>query len=158
MFLNIYTEDDELRDLYRRSAEEYNCNSNAGFDLFVPSAVVVPKGQLCKINLQVYVCLTDGENFYRYYLYPRSSMPNKGLMLANSVGLIDSGYRNYPKDVLCIQVFNYTNEVVEVKRISRLVQIDSGLLFKPIVKVLNFGEWMEQCQSKARGGFGSTGG
>jgi dUTPase len=78
-------------------------------------------------------------------------------MLANSVGLIDSGYRNYPKDVLCIQVLNYTEDTVEIKRISRLVQIDSGLLFKPIVKVLNFGEWMEQCQSEFRGGFGSTG-
>jgi dUTPase len=84
-------------------------------------------------------------------------MPNKGVILANSVGVIDSGYRNYPKDALSIQVLNYTDDIVEIKRTSRLVQIDSGLLFKPIVRVLNFGEWMEQCQSKTRGGFGSTG-
>jgi dUTP pyrophosphatase len=86
-----------------------------------------------------------------YFLYPRSSTGTKTpLRLANSIGIIDAGYRgNY------IAAFdNIRDSVFTVDRLQRLVQICPPNLTYPMRVELV--EELEQTERGA-GGFGSTG-
>ena len=86
-----------------------------------------------------------------YFLYPRSSTGTKTpLRLANSLGIIDAGYRgNY------IAAFDNIREAVfTVDRLQRLVQICPPNLTYPLRVELV--EELEQTERGA-GGFGSTG-
>ena len=54
-------------------------------------------------------------------MYARSSLPLKnGLILANSVGIIDSDYRGE----YLMQLFNCTKEVITIEQGTRLCQIE----------------------------------
>ena len=76
-------------------------------------------------------------------LYPRSSLSYKrGLMLANSVGVIDIDY----PDEIGIMLYNTTVHNVEIKAGERIAQ----LVMQPIVR-----PW-EIKDAKRTGGFGST--
>jgi dUTP pyrophosphatase len=84
-------------------------------------------------------------------VFARSSTPLKrGLMVANGVGLVDSDYRG-PADEIKIEVVNFTQAPVQIRRGDRLAQ---GV-------ILSFvrADWQEQAEATAptRGGFGSTG-
>ena len=86
-----------------------------------------------------------------YFLYPRSSTGTKTpLRLANSIGIIDAGYRgNY------IAAFDNIREpVFTVERLQRLVQICPPNLTYPMRVELV--EELEETERGA-GGFGSTG-
>jgi dUTPase len=54
-------------------------------------------------------------------IYARSSLPCKtGLMLWNSVALIDSDYRwEY-----FMQIYNYTNKAISIEKYTRLCQLE----------------------------------
>ena len=54
-----------------------------------------------------------------YYLYSRSSISKRGLILVNSVGIIDCGYRGNLK----IALYNTTEQDVTINKGDRLVQI-----------------------------------
>ena len=89
----------------------------------------------------------DG-NQVSYYLYPRSSLANTPLMLANSVGIIDAGYRGEIK-----AAFRNFFGVHVVESGTRLVQLCApGLqsIKVTLVTELNSTE-------RGSGGFGSTG-
>jgi dUTP pyrophosphatase len=84
-------------------------------------------------------------------IFARRSTPLKrGLMVANGVGVVDSDYCG-PKDEIKIEVFNFTNAPVSVRRGDRLAQ---GILM-PYVRA----EWKEESAAArpTRGGFGATG-
>jgi len=84
-------------------------------------------------------------------IFARSSTPLKrGLMVANGVGIVDSDYCG-PSDEIKIEVFNFTQRVVEVRKGDRLAQ---GVVL-PFVRV----EWREGAapSGASRGGFGATG-
>ena len=81
-------------------------------------------------------------------LYPRSSITKKGVMLGNSVGLIDNGYTGE-----IIAVFNKINNTADIQVGDRVVQLVP--LKMPFV---NFVE-VEELSETNRGsqGFGSSG-
>ena len=54
-----------------------------------------------------------------YYLYARSSVSKRGIMLVNSVGVIDSGYRGN----LMAAFYNTKKEAVTINAGDRIVQI-----------------------------------
>ena len=81
---------------------------DSGFDLPLPQDIKISKNGLETINFGITCSMTkvkkreyiDENNKYMaenipisYYLYPRSSISSMGIMLANSVGIIDQGYR-----------------------------------------------------------------
>ncbi len=85
-------------------------------------------------------------------VFARSSTPlKKGLMVANGVGVVDSDYCG-PKDEIKVQVLNFTQAAVSIKKGDRIAQ---GLIL-PFVRV----EWQDSSEAPGvtRGGFGSTGG
>ena len=86
-----------------------------------------------------------------YYSYPRSSISKTPLLLANSVGIIDSGYRGQ-----IIGAFrNLSIEPYKVEQYTRLLQICAPDL-RPFTVELVDNTFFEETL-RGEGGFGSTG-
>ena len=150
MKLLIKPEDDFTKAIYANH-QHYN-PGDSGIDLFSPETITVKPGETVKINLQIKCeALHDTiENTnVSYYLYPRSSIIKTPLRLANSVGIIDAGYRG--NIIACVD--NIKNEPYTITQGDRLFQICAGNL-EPIVFKL-----VEELSNTQRGsgGFGSTG-
>ena len=106
MHLKIYVENEELRIKYIEAAKKHNENMtkneypDAGFDIYAPEDYICISDLVTKINFGIKCSASrmnwTHPNFIRhtgYYMYPRSSLSKTQLRLANSVGIIDSGYR-----------------------------------------------------------------
>ena len=127
----------------------YQTAGSVAFDLsprvdaiIAPNAVVLVPANLIVEVPKGYVLLIAG----------RSSLPKRGLVLANSIGVIDQDYHG-PQDELRLQLRNITDQPVTVQRGDRLAQ---GF-FVPVERT----EWqeiqLEDVTAASRGGFGSTG-
>ena len=91
----------------------------------------------------------EPENGIAYYLFPRSSISKTPLRMANSIGLIDGGYRGEIM-AMCdnIKPKSYTAE--KGQRLFQLVATDSSPIQYELVKEL-------EMTTRGTGGFGSTG-
>lgn len=130
-------------------------NDNAGVDLFVPQETVFQPGEKKLVSMQVKATVVRGgcqpvEDTVHYWMLPRSSISKTGLLLLNSVGVIDRTYRGE----LMAFLWNTKDTPVTVSKGDRLVQIvapDMGWMSQVSV--------VDSLDSTARGdgGFGSTG-
>ena len=154
----------DIRELYNEAVAVHNksiaenIHSDSGFNLICPVEINVPGLSTTKIDLGVRGSMAYIEKGAAlsnpqvgYFLYPRSSTGTKTpLRLANSIGIIDAGYRgNY------IAAFDNIREpTFKVERLQRLVQICPPNLTYPM-RV----ELVAELDQTARGegGFGSTG-
>ena len=147
---------DEIKSMYHDDAlDTSNRNrvsrGDAGLDLYCPGDMEILPGQTTKIDFKIQ-CEGLSDNDDRnvcYYLYPRSSISKTPLRLANSVGIIDSGYRGN----LMAVVDNISDEPFQIQRGQRLFQI-CGRYLEPIH--LNLVENLSGSE-RGNGGFGSTG-
>jgi dUTP pyrophosphatase len=145
---------------------------DAGFDLLCPEQLIMAGRQTYKVNHQVKAAMefmqvgdlsgvgsdlpwgAGGNLPVGYYLYPRSSTGTKTpLRLANSVGIIDAGYRGH-----LIAVFdNWANDNFTIEPYQRLVQIcPPNLTYTLFVKLVDREEELGQT-ARGEQGFGSTG-
>jgi hypothetical protein len=88
-----------------------------------------------------------------YYMYPRSSISKSCVRLANSTGIIDSGYRGNliaMVDVVYAESFN-------IDAYDRLFQICAPGLVPVVVNVVGTVEELGVKTARGEGGFGSTG-
>lgn len=159
----------ELKAFYVRAQTEHNdaiipviLGSNntfdAGFDLFCPGMVSAVAQRTTKVNHRIRCSMKrvecEDNHSVGYYLYPRSSTGTKTpLRLANSVGIIDSGYRG---DIIAA-VDNWSTDDYVVDQSQRIVQLCPPDLSYPMRVVLvddldDLGE-----SKRGVGGFGSTG-
>lgn len=154
-----------------------NTDFDAGFDLFCPQMTLAPpmkttkinhriRSSMCKvestsIRLQNQVDVFDKSQLplaqgspVGYYLYPRSSTGTKTpLRLANSVGIIDSGYRG---DIIAA-FDNWSSNEYVVDASNRVVQLCPPDLSYPIyVRLVDQVEDLG-VSKRGTGGFGSTG-
>jgi len=123
---------------------------DAGLDLYCPSDLIIPPHETGKIDFKIQ-CEGLSDNDSRnvcYYLYPRSSISKTPLRLANSVGIIDAGYRGY----LMAAFHNLSDEDYIINPLQRLVQICSPDLKQITFEVVNV---LSNTQ-RGEGGFGST--
>jgi len=123
---------------------------DAGFDLYVPEDVVFAPGERKMVGMGVSVAVMENGAPVAYWLAPRSSISKTGLILMNSMGVIDKGYRGE----LIAALWNSKMQEVTVKAGDRLVQIVSRDMtsFSEV-------ELVDSLPSSKRGegGFGSTG-
>jgi dUTPase len=124
---------------------------DAGFDLVSTGATAVA-GTVAKISQQCSAAVYDSERscFRAYWMLPRSSLSKTPLRLANSVGLIDAGYRG----PLLAAVDAKAPHVVE--EMTRLFQIAAPDLL-PFDEVRIVSEIPGGPTLRGAGGFGSTG-
>jgi dUTP pyrophosphatase len=81
----------------------------------------------------------------------RSSLPKRGLIVANGLGVLDSDYRG-PADEARVLVLNYTAEPVTITKGDRIAQA-----FVLKVPRVTFVPLDHEEHAESRGGFGSTG-
>ena len=125
----------------------YSSPGAAAFDLAAAEDIEVPPGSIRLIGTGLVIKVPD-QHFLA--IIARSSTPLKrGLIVANSVGVIDPDYCG-PLDEVRIQVMNVTGTTVAVKRGDRIAQA----MVLPATRVtFEEGDTTEP----SRGGFGSTG-
>ncbi len=145
----------ELVELYQRHVQKHNIAiltdpfPNCGFDLFVPEDHDIGE-EVAFISMGVQCEMVDKDGPTGFYLYPRSSISKTPLMLANHVGIIDSGYRGF-----LIGAFRkLSSSPYVVEKETRLLQVCHPSL-RPIHVVL-VDESELSTTARGSGGFGST--
>jgi dUTP pyrophosphatase len=126
----------------------YGTAEAAGFDLAAAHDATVGPGKIALIRTGLVIEVPPGNCLA---ILARSSTPLKrGLMIANGVGVIDPDYSG-PEDEVMIQVLNFTDRDVQIRRGDRLAQ---GIVL-PAPRVT----WEEVADIRevTRGGFGATG-
>lgn len=122
----------------------------AGYDVEAAEDVTVPpykpgiKPTLIPTGLKAY-CMSDEW----YMLANRSSGPKKGLIMANSIGIIDSDYyENETNDGhFYFQYFNFLDHDLEIKKGDVIGQI----VFQKFLTTDD-----DEAEGIRKGGFGST--
>lgn len=123
------------------------------------------KGNM-KVKTAMYKISDDGQGGTMmtpvgFYLYPRSSISNTSVRLANNVGIIDSGYRGCVAGMFDVVSRITTDGYVEgsflrLQPYHRLLQICSPTL-EPFTVEMVFAESELGTTNRGSGGFGSTG-
>ena len=169
LYVKFLTEDDSVVKNYEKAIEKRRENKScyqengvsvlasighldSGFDIFTPKKILCKAHTTTKVPLGIACACYDSsvKISYGYYLYPRSSLSKTPLRLANSVGIIDSGYRGE----LVAMVDNIGNFDYVIEKNQRLFQICSGDLF-PFESIKIVSELSHT--QREDGAFGSTG-
>lgn len=158
--LFIVPTNDAFADLYRKSADAYNCTPleerNSGFDLFCDATRVQAFGcsNLVEQGCRALAVSTSTGLPMAYWLAPRSSISKSGWRLANSIGLIDATYRG----VLMAALDPVDKGVPFVADKQRFVQLVAPSL-EPWLDVIVVSEFppISAVTARGAGGFGSTG-
>lgn len=131
-----------------------NC-FDSGFDLICPEDINSHPNETTMLDHKIKCCMKYQESYVGYYLYSRSSTAIKTpLRLANSVGVIDSGYRGNIKSVFD----NIKNTDFLLESGTRYVQICPPNLEYPMkVYIVNDISKLGCKTNRNTGGFGSTG-
>ncbi|MDR0298869.1 MAG: dUTP diphosphatase [Streptococcaceae bacterium] len=122
----------------------------AGYDIEAAERVVLHSGEIKLISTGIKAYMQAGEVLY---MYSRSSNPHKkGLVLINSVGVIDGDYYNNPNNEgeMFMQMRNITDHDVIVEKGERVCQ---GVFMPFLIADADD----EADKSDRTGGFGSTG-
>lgn len=125
-------------------------NRSAGYDFFSPKDITLFPAQKTLYFTNVKAYMQDDEVLQ---IYPRSSMGvKKGLMLSNTVGIIDSSYyENEGNDGnIGLALLNTSGVAIMIKRGERIAQ---GVF----MKYLASDNGNAEDSAERTGGFGSTG-
>lgn len=163
MLLKLYICDSpDLKITYQEHANKHNKSIlspffDSGFDLFNPISYSISNEEhIIKYDLQIRAAAFDSVTGspMPYYVYPRSSIYKTPLRLANSVGIIDTGYRGN----LCA-LFDKKNDTTlyNINSGARLLQICAPDLRRIHVELVDSPDDLGSTQ-RGQGGFGSTGG
>jgi dUTPase len=169
--VNLYTEKTAAHN--KKVAE--SSYPDSGFDLFIPYDVSshdfgytnnrlspvtfrVPLGVKCAMSASA--SASPERTPVGYYLYPRSSIVKTPFRMANSVGIIDAGYRGEIMGVVdnIDAANNDTNTCLEkyMPPLSRVFQICAPSLEPFFVRIVEHESELGVTE-RGSGGFGSTG-
>ncbi|PIQ77985.1 dUTP diphosphatase [Candidatus Peregrinibacteria bacterium CG11_big_fil_rev_8_21_14_0_20_46_8] len=126
----------------------YETAGSVGFDILAREDIMLHPQSIELIPGNLIVEVPKG---YMLVVASRSSTPRKkGLLKPHGIGVIDQDYCG-PEDEIKIQMYNFTNAPVEIKRGEKIAQ---GIFVR--VDTVQWDE-VEKMNGKSRGGFGSTG-
>jgi dUTP pyrophosphatase len=162
----IDSNDNQLNDMYVGAAITHNTqmhNSDfpdAGFDLFTPFETDCLDRGVTKINFLVkcsarIVCENSKTYNTGFFMMPRSSLSGTPLRLANSIGVIDSGYRGNLIGKFDCAIGN--DDIFNVKQYDKLLQIIAPGMVPIYVTIVNSTDELGDNTERGSGGFGSTG-
>lgn len=125
----------------------YAHKGDAGLDIAANETVTLEPGERKLVGTGVRIAVPEG---YVGLLFPRSgNAAKKGLTLANSVGVIDSGYRGEVKGIMV----NLGSDPVTINSGERIMQLVLVPFLSAVVTpVLSLEE-----TERGENGFGSTG-
>jgi len=170
MFLKVCVVDSDfdikkayLKHIFMHNAKVFSEDEpffDSGFDLFFPGV----DGNVCvglpvvnkidfKVKCSTSILYKDGSEYVTgYTLFPRSSLSKTPLRLANSVGVIDSGYRGN-----IIGMFDCKCHEFKINYMDRLLQICAPTMCPIYVELVEKESDLGVMSSRGDGGFGSTG-
>jgi dUTP pyrophosphatase len=119
---------------------------DAGLDLFVLEELTFREGETKPLHLGIQCEPEDGR---AYLLIPRSSISKTPLRMANSIGLIDGGYRG-ELIAMCDNIKDAPYTVHRGDRLFQLVALDGSPVSYELREELSD-------TTRGGGGFGSTG-
>jgi dUTP pyrophosphatase len=172
MHLRVFIEqnDCELKMRYDDHVRNHNSkifndptHIDAGFDLLVPHSLNFVResseneNHVNKVNHRIKCSasiISDNRAPYNsgYYLHPRSSIIKTPLRLANSTGIVDSGYRGN-----IIGAFDCKKDHHFVNEFERLIQICAPSLMPIYVELVDNEYDLGEETARGGGGFGSSG-
>ena len=126
----------------------YQTAGAAALDLAAAAEVTVAPGQLALVPTGLVFAVPPG---HFLAIVARSSLPRRGLIVANGLGVLDSDYRG-PADEARVLVLNYTDAPVTIAAGDRIAQ--AFVLRVPRVEFVPLAHGDAE---ESRGGFGSTG-
>ena len=164
MYLKIFVDEqstitNELKTIYQEAAKNHNAKIendsqfiDAGFDLYLPTnynettesydntLLFKNDGNVKNIDFKIKCSAKmysspDREYNTGYYMFPRSNISKSRFRLANSVWIIDSGYRGN-----LISAFDLTPQPMDdyiVSKYDRLIQICAPSLVPIIVEIVD---------------------
>jgi dUTP diphosphatase len=120
---------------------------DAGADLFAVEEVTIPAGERRDVGTGLALAIPSG---YAGFVQPRSGLAFKhGIMVVNSPGLIDAGYRGEVR----VSLYNSGREPFTVAMGERIAQL--------VIQKVEEPEYLAVDQlpdtSRGEGGFGSSG-
>lgn len=120
---------------------------DGGADLFSVDEIVIPPGERREVGTGIALAIPQG---YAGFVQPRSGLAFKhGIMVVNSPGLIDAGYRGEVR----VSLYNSARVPFCVKKGERVAQLVIQRIEEPsFVSVTELPE-----TSRGAGGFGSSG-
>ena len=126
-----------------------NHKDDAGFDLYFPTKQTIYSGETTLLKFDIACEMHDDYLPTSYMLVPRSSICKTPLRMANSIGIIDAGYRGE----IIAAVDNISKKSYTISPGERLFQLVHPTLY-PINASL-----VDELSDTERGegGFGSTG-
>jgi dUTP pyrophosphatase len=126
----------------------YQTAGAAAFDLAAADTVTIAPGQIALVPTGLVFAVPEG---HFMAIVARSSLPRRGLLVANGLGVLDSDYRG-PADEAKVLVLNHTREPVTIGKGDRIAQA-----FVLKVPRVTFVPLTHDDGDTSRGGFGSTG-
>ena len=125
---------------------------NAGFDMYSQETISIyetPEFIKFGVKMRLLKVVEDEKIDSHYWLLPRSSIYKTGLIMANSVGVIDASYRGEVKAP--VWSMTGTSKVNKGDRLFQVVAPDMGW-----IKNIRIVETLPDTD-RGEGGFGSTG-
>ena len=144
MKLYIKPHNNNAQEFYRNHGHFHD--GDAGLDLYVLEDIHFEPGETKAIKLGISCEPEDG---IAYYLFPRSSISKTPLRMANSIGLIDGGYRGEIM-AMCDNIKTESYMAKKGQRLFQLVATDSSPIYYELVDEIGM-------TTRGTGGFGSTG-
>ena len=144
MTLYIKPHNNTAREFYQNHGHFHD--GDAGLDLYILEDIYFESGETKAIKLGI---SCESEDGIAYYLFPRSSISRTPLRMANSIGLIDGGYRGE----IMAYCDNIKHDKYSIKEGERLFQIVASNCSE-----ISY-ELRDELSDSTRGsgGFGSTG-
>lgn len=114
-------------------------NKNSYTDIYPNECIKIGTGIAIHIQNPMYAAI----------VLPRSGLGHKGLVLGNTIGLIDSDFNGE----IILSVWNRSNDPIKINQMDRIAQ----LIVIPVIQPdFNFVESLNDSE-RGDGGFGSTG-
>ena len=119
---------------------------DSGLDIYIIENQIINPGETIRLKLGISCENLDAKS---YFLMPRSSISKTPLRLANSVGLIDAGYRG---EIMAAvdNIKDFAYEVEIGQRLFQIVAMDGSAIH------FELGDHLSET-TRGVAGFGSTG-
>jgi dUTP pyrophosphatase len=149
----IKCKNDNVKKMYKNHTIFHKGDS--GLDLYITEDTTIEPGEMkliglgvsCQLESSAWYCPWS-KKYHSYMMFPRSSISKTPLRLANSIGLIDSGYVGEIKAPL----YNTSDKPFNLKVGDRYVQLVAPNLEEVSFKIVE----SHRDTSRGSGGFGST--
>ncbi len=133
---------------------DYQTTGSAAIDLVCTEDITIRPGETGMISTGLAIWIGSNLQEVAGLILPRSGLGSKGLVLANTIGLIDEDYQGEIKIAAHNRTFAFP-ELFALKAGDRIAQ----LMFVPIIKAqFKVVDEFSNTTARGEGGFGHTGG